>query len=407
MKYKCAFCQYQSDDIVSTGQHYESAHTPLIPDGMSGDHFAYYILTGRKEGRCVVCHRPTTWNPKTHKYHRICSDRCKRRYGEIKKLNNPKVQEAMLRHRKISGTYTWSHPVRGNTPQFTYTGSYELDFLKYLDLIQHWDPTDLMMPSPILFEYRYQGQKKFYIPDAYIPSLDLVIEIKDGDPTNPNHHANMHPDIQAINREKERLKRQAVNRTEHHYLIIYNKEYQNFEQYLRTNQAKYLTEDMMDNITAFSQSAMSQFSKQIKKIIMEIIDEWREQVEKNQLEKYCAISTKLNDAIYQTVASDDFDQALLTGKRSIDNDIIKVRKNLMWTKFSYIDTDDAIKRNLGDPYAIYSPQYRTAVRLLKKWEHPERLVFVGDMLDIEKDEDDDTLFLSIAFDDRDDSESDD
>ena len=51
-------------------------------------------------------------------------------------LNDPNKQREMLANRSISGVYKWSD----GKHETTYTGSYELDFLKTLDNFFDWDP---------------------------------------------------------------------------------------------------------------------------------------------------------------------------------------------------------------------------------------------------------------------------
>lgn len=398
MKHKCAFCAYQTDDIVACGQHYENTHKSLIPDGMSGEHFAYYIYSGRKEGRCVVCHKPTKFNEKTHKYFRICSAKCKKKYGEIKKLNDPKVQENMLQHRKISGEYRWStSDDSGIHPIYNYTGSYELDFVKYMDVVKHWSPNDLMMPCPFTFEYKYDGRNRFYIPDAYIPSIDLVIEIKDGDPNNPEHHANMHPDIQRVNRQKEKLKKQAVNRSNHNYIVIYNKDYRDFELYLRTAKKQYLTEDidsMVDNV-------LTAVSNNVQDNLLMAIDNWREYIKENSLERFCKVSSKLNDILYQAIDSEKFTNALdMNKKTTIVNDLLKVSSDEVNMIFPIMDSDIDIKVEFNDPYVIYSTEYTEAIgKLSKWWKKPMKYMYLGKNATIERDDDNDRwLDITIEID---------
>ena len=50
----------------------------------------------------------------------------------------------------------------------------------------------------------YENKKHFYIPDFFIPSLNLEVEIKDGDESTVG--ANHHPKIMAVDRVKEALK---------------------------------------------------------------------------------------------------------------------------------------------------------------------------------------------------------
>jgi hypothetical protein len=62
------------------------------------------------------------------------------------------------------------------------------------------------------------------MPDFYIPDIKLEIEIKDGG-DNPN----MHHKIQAVDKEKERLKDKVlINQHEYHYIKVVNKNYDKF-----------------------------------------------------------------------------------------------------------------------------------------------------------------------------------
>lgn len=400
MKYKCSFCSFQTDDIVACGKHYEMLHKTMLPKGMMGEQFAYYTRTGRKTGNCVVCKKPTKWNEKTHKYHRICSVRCARKYGEIKKLTNPKVQEEMLSHRKISGEYQWSSPdENGQKLKFTYTGSYELDFLKYMDQTKHWPVNDFMMPCPHLFSYTYEGQKRFYIPDAYIPSLDLVIEIKDGDPNNPKHHANHHPDIMRVNRAKEKLKKEAVNKSNHHYLVIYNKEYDGLERYLRTNDVRYLSEDVSDAVnTVFD--AMLDYLDDPQKILMKIFEDWKEEVEDHKLKDFCQLSERLNGYVYDALKSDKFDELYnkLDPLKTMVTDLLKCGGKEVECVFSIMDSDSTIKANTHDPYVIYLPEYQEAKKTLMKWKQLSTKTFIGENLEVTFDEEnDDTVRLILHY----------
>jgi len=251
-KYKCAFCRYQDNDINKTGKHYIDCHKSLLPDDMEVNQFVYYIKTGKKSGSCIICKKPTDWNSNTNKYNRFCNNpRCKEiyreefkkrmigKYGQIHLLNDPQKQKEMLAKRKISGVYTWSN----GKAKFGYTGSYELDFLKYLDY-NNWDYKDLMSPAPQIFEYKYGDKDHFYMPDFYIPSLNLIIEIKDGDPNNKDHNANRHHKITEIDRIKEKAKDDVMRslKSQYNYIKILNKDYKNFQNYLKNQEPKYLFE---------------------------------------------------------------------------------------------------------------------------------------------------------------------
>jgi hypothetical protein len=196
------------------------------------------MKTGKMNGNCVMCKQPTSWNSNTGKYNRFCDNpKCKDEYVKIMKsrmvakygkthlLNDPNKQREMLAHRSISGVYKWSD----GKHESTYTGSYELDFLKTLDHFFEWDPEDISMPSPHTYTYKYEGEDKFYIPDVFIHSLDLEIEIKDGG-DNPNNHYK----IQAVDKNKEALKDEVLcSQKMFHYIKITNKNYENFFQFLK------------------------------------------------------------------------------------------------------------------------------------------------------------------------------
>ena len=242
---KCKFCKSQFGDVDHYVSHLESAHNDLIPEDMTPYQFFYFLKTGKNKGKCIVCGKDTNWNPKTNKYHRICKNpECKNKYretfknrmigkyGKVHLLNDPEQQRIMLANRDISGKYIWS-----DKTEFTYTGSYELSFLEFLDKILEYESRDIFSPSPHNFYYIYKGEKKLYIPDFYIESLNLQIEIKDGGINDPN--ANHHPKIIEVDREKERLKDEVMssNKSTFNYLKIYGKNNKRFFDYLE--KAKY------------------------------------------------------------------------------------------------------------------------------------------------------------------------
>lgn len=220
----CKFCDffcYTPEDFVS---HLEKHHDEMIPQDMTPWQFSYYLRTGKTHGNCVICKGKTTWNETSHKYNRLCDNpKCKERYIEIFRnrmigkygkttlLNDPEQQRKMLANRKISGEYTW----RDHVTKTSYTGNYEKSFLEFLDEVMNFDPKDIIAPSPHTYYYIYEGKKHFYIPDFFIPSMNLEIEIKDGG-DNPN----MHPKIQAIDKEKERLKDEVMLKNQFNYIKI-------------------------------------------------------------------------------------------------------------------------------------------------------------------------------------------
>lgn len=206
---KCKFCSKIYDDLDKYAAHMEKSHVDMIPPDMTPRQFIYFLRTGKTAGSCVMCKKPTKWNEKTNKYHRFCENpECKEKYreefkkrmmdthGKVHLLNDPEQQRIMLARRSISKEYHWSDYKHVTL----YTGTYERAFLVFLDSID-FDPTDVIGPSPHNYFYFYEGKRHFYFPDFFIPSLNLEIEIKDGG-DNPNNH----PKIQAVDKEKERLK---------------------------------------------------------------------------------------------------------------------------------------------------------------------------------------------------------
>lgn len=232
----CKFCDYfcySPEDYVS---HLEKYHSDMIPEDMTPWQFSYYLRTGKSKGSCIMCKKDTTWNEVTHKYNRFCgSQKCYDEYREIFKkrmvgkygkttlLNDPEHQKKMLANRKISGEYLW----RDRIHKTTYTGSYEHSFLEFLDKVMNFDPKDIIAPSPHTYYYIYEGEKHFYIPDFFIPSLNLEIEIKDG-----GDNKNQHPKIQAVDKVKEKLKDQVMVKNEFNYIKIINKDNERFLDYL-------------------------------------------------------------------------------------------------------------------------------------------------------------------------------
>lgn len=199
---KCRYCKYPNrfDSLLDYSKHVKLKHKKLIENDpklkdMGDNQFMYFLKTGKTEGTCVMCGKPTKWNDVTNKYHRFCDNpRCKKAYREVFKkrmtnkygkttlLNDPEQQKAMLAKRKISGVYLWTDYVH-ETP---YTGSYEREFLRFLDENMYMDPEDVMGPSPHTYYYELDGKKHFYIPDFFIGSLNLEIEVKDDNNTHPN-----------------------------------------------------------------------------------------------------------------------------------------------------------------------------------------------------------------------------
>ena len=101
-----------------------------------------------------------------------------------------------------------------------------------------------MAPSPHTYYYIFDNKKHFYIPDFYIPSLNLEVEIKDGG-DNPN----MHHKIQDVDKKKEAEKDKLMssNRNTFNYIKIVNKENQKMFEYLEKAKINFFN-DSKENI---------------------------------------------------------------------------------------------------------------------------------------------------------------
>lgn len=123
-------------------------------------------------------------------------------------------QKEMLAARHISGKYIWT-----DGTEFTYTGSYEKKFLEYLDVFLHWPSSDIMFPAPQLFPYTQpDGTEHVHIPDGYISSLNLIVNIK----SSTNQHYRLR-DI-----EIEKAEDRAIEKSNFNYIKIYDNQFGKF-----------------------------------------------------------------------------------------------------------------------------------------------------------------------------------
>ena len=141
---------------------------------------------GNRTGKSVLSGRPTAWNEKAGTYQRFADDaereryrqvfleRMRRVHGKDHLLDSPEQQRLMLANRSISGTYEFADGSRK-----TYTGQEELALLKFLNEALEWPGSDVMMPAPQNISYvGPDGKTHFYIPDCWLDSLSLLIEVK-------------------------------------------------------------------------------------------------------------------------------------------------------------------------------------------------------------------------------------
>ena len=233
--FRCPSCGKQYSSLKLWTNHTLKMHPDEIPEGWTPAHYFYYTMTGKKCGYCVICKGPTEWNEGTMKYNRFCSNpECREKYREVFKqrmigkygkvtlLDDPEQQRKMIMNKKNSGYYTFDDGKVG------YSSSYEYDFLKMCHQFLHMMAADILQPSPHTYYYNYVNEndkehegKHFYIPDFYIPSLNLEIEIKQNTST--------HPKILRVDKVKEICKDNMMKTIKGiNYIKIDDKQYGEF-----------------------------------------------------------------------------------------------------------------------------------------------------------------------------------
>lgn len=199
---KCPVCGKKYKEVAAFGSHMRLEHEGTIPEGWSDLRYAYFVHTGRSSGRCRECHGDTPWNETTGAYAKICtSDACKKKYrdrfmagmrarhGKDNLMDDPRYRERMLTGRKISGTYTFS-----DGGEVAYMAKLEKAFLEMLDTFFRFPSADIMSPSPNRYIYSYSNVndpehegEHVYVPDFYIPSCNLEIELKSSKNERPRN----------------------------------------------------------------------------------------------------------------------------------------------------------------------------------------------------------------------------
>jgi len=229
--FKCPICNQSFMDKEGLYDHVEKDHRDEIPENMSVKQYVFNLKNKKSGGTCVIDKKPTKWNETAERYDRFCSDKCKAEYIRIfqermKKVHGvthttklPEQQQKMQDNRSISGTYKFN----SDGIIVNHMGSYELDFLKYIDNELCIDGSELMK-CPHYFEYVHEGQTRIYMPDFFFPNFNLIVEIKDGG-SNPN----MHHKIQSVDKVKETLKDTVMkSQRNFNYIKIVNKQYNSF-----------------------------------------------------------------------------------------------------------------------------------------------------------------------------------
>lgn len=230
-KYKCPYCnkKYERSKLIT---HINRVHEDMIPEGYTATRIVFDVANPNTRHVCRICGRDVEWNEKAGRYNVLCGNpKCKEAMREEYKknmirvkgtyniLNDPEQQKAMLAGRRISGKYKFQD---GGVVE--YTGTYEKNFLEFLDNVMNIPSSDIMAPGPTM-EYEYNGKKHIYIPDFYYIPYNLIIEVKDGG-DNPNTRASS---SMTASREKTIAKERVVSdKGEYNYLRLTNNQFDQF-----------------------------------------------------------------------------------------------------------------------------------------------------------------------------------
>ena len=230
-KYKCPYCnkKYERPKLIT---HINRVHEDMIPEGYTATRIVFDVANPNTKHVCRICGRDVEWNEKAGRYNVLCGNpKCKEAMREEYKknmirvkgtyniLNDPEQQKAMLAGRRISGKYKFQD---GGVVE--YTGTYEKNFLEFLDNVMNIPSSDIMAPGPTM-EYEYNGKKHIYIPDFYYIPYNLIIEVKDGG-DNPNTKTSS---SMTASREKTIAKERVVSdKGEYNYLRLTNNQFDQF-----------------------------------------------------------------------------------------------------------------------------------------------------------------------------------
>lgn len=230
---RCIFCGKVFNDKHKYCEHIAMKHNEQVPDEYEPLEWAYSLLVHKPVGRlCVMCKKNNVhFNQDTLKYERLCDDpNCKeeyvrlmkdrmvRVYGQEHLLNDADMQRKMIFNHANAKDYVWD-----DQHKFRIIGTYEEDFLNKLKSLG-WSPNDIIAPSPNNYWYKWEdGSRHLYIPDFYIPSLSLEVEIKQGGFNDSFMVHNRDIESRKDNRMKMETQKSSIN-----YIKIVDKNYDEF-----------------------------------------------------------------------------------------------------------------------------------------------------------------------------------
>lgn len=231
---RCPFCSMIFNDKQKYCHHIALKHNEQVPPELEPLEYAYSLLVHKDVGRvCVMCKKnPVHFNQDTLKYERLCDrPQCKDEYVKMMKsrmvkvyghehlLNDADMQRKMLYNHANAKDYIWD-----NDHKFRIIGTYEEDFLNKLKSLG-WSPNDIIAPSPNNYWYKWgDGTQHLYIPDFFIPSLTLDVEIKQGGFNDSYMEHN-----RDIEHRKDLMMQRMCEKSGRHYIKIMDKDYTEFE----------------------------------------------------------------------------------------------------------------------------------------------------------------------------------
>jgi len=225
--YRCPDCPKKYTAASYLYEHVESAHSDLIPQGVTVKQYVFNRRNKKTHGSCTICKKKTKWNEDLVRYERFCSDECKKearrrfmknakkRLGTSNPAADPEHQFKAIKGRGYSGEYTFK-----DGGKIGYSSSYEMDFLRLLDEDMNFSSKEVEQCA-IIFWIHFNGKRHFHIPDFYLPSFKLIVNIK----TFQNQNSN----IQTTAKLRQQLSDKAIiDDGNYHYILILDKDYTSF-----------------------------------------------------------------------------------------------------------------------------------------------------------------------------------
>jgi hypothetical protein len=210
--------------------HIEESFPNLISDQMPPSRLYFNLKYGKTTGKCVMTGKPTLWNTITERYERFADDKAKEAYREMFKkrmmstygsthiLDDPEQQKKMLNNRSISIDYKWA------SGEITRVNSkLEERFLLFVESTYRFNSACFTEPPTIYYKLD-NDTSAFYLPDFFIPSLNLIIEIKG---SNPHY--------QERDKGKEALKERYTKKEGFAFVQVNDENYLEFNDYFMQN----------------------------------------------------------------------------------------------------------------------------------------------------------------------------